>query len=127
MDRIIEEWIKMSEYDLQTAKVMLETGRYLYVPFMCQQSVEKLLKAVFCHVNNSVPPRTHNLLYLVDILKLNITDTQKTLLSQLNKFYLDSRYPIEQNQMAQDIDVHKAQDFWERTKELWQCLRPVIL
>jgi HEPN domain-containing protein len=46
MDKIVEHWIERSQYDLDTAKVMLATGRYLYVAYMCQQSVEKLLKAI---------------------------------------------------------------------------------
>ena len=39
-------WLDSSEYDLQTAKAMLETCRYLYVGFMCHQAIEKALKAV---------------------------------------------------------------------------------
>ena len=31
MDKIVEHWIERSQYDLDTAKVMLDTGRYLYV------------------------------------------------------------------------------------------------
>lgn len=38
-------WIERAEYDLETAKAMQQTGRYLYVGFMCQQTVEKALKA----------------------------------------------------------------------------------
>ena len=40
-------WLDGAEYDLQTAKAMLETRRFLYVGFMCHQAVEKALKAVF--------------------------------------------------------------------------------
>ena len=44
MDRIVEHWVERAEYDLGTAKAMLETARYLYVAYMSQQAVEKLLK-----------------------------------------------------------------------------------
>jgi len=37
----VQYWQEMSEYDLATAKAMLQTGRYLYVGFMCHQAVEK--------------------------------------------------------------------------------------
>ncbi len=40
-------WLDAAEYDLQTAKAMLETKRYLYVGFMCHQTIEKALKGVF--------------------------------------------------------------------------------
>ena len=41
----IQYWLDMAGYDLDTAKAMLSTGRYLYVGFMCHQAVEKSLKA----------------------------------------------------------------------------------
>ena len=37
-----EKWAAQSLYDIETAKAMLDTGRYLYVLFCCQQAVEKM-------------------------------------------------------------------------------------
>ena len=42
----IEYWLELADYDLQTAKVMLTGERYLYVGFMCHQTIEKAIKAV---------------------------------------------------------------------------------
>ena len=39
-----EYWFESAEYDLQTARAMLETRRLLYVGFMCHQTIEKALK-----------------------------------------------------------------------------------
>ncbi len=39
-------WLDAADYDLQTAKAMRETGRYLYVGFMCHQTIEKALKGL---------------------------------------------------------------------------------
>jgi HEPN domain-containing protein len=38
-------WAEIADYDLDTAEAMLATKRYLYVGFMCHQTIEKLLKA----------------------------------------------------------------------------------
>ena len=54
-------WINMSDYDMKTAEAMLLTGRYLYVGFMCHQSIEKILKAYWTKVSNETPPFTHSL------------------------------------------------------------------
>lgn len=35
----------MSDYDYDTAIAMMQTRRYLYVGFMCHQTIEKALKA----------------------------------------------------------------------------------
>ncbi len=46
MDKIIAHWVERSKYDLETSKVMLDSARYLYVAYMCQQAIEKILKAL---------------------------------------------------------------------------------
>lgn len=43
----VEYWFESAEYDLQTARAMLETRRLLYVGFMCHQTIEKALKGIF--------------------------------------------------------------------------------
>ena len=47
MEKVVSEWVEISEYDLKTAEAMLATARYLYVAFMCQQAIEKILKALY--------------------------------------------------------------------------------
>ncbi len=43
----VEYWIDLAIYDLETAKAMLKSKRYLYVGFMCNQVVEKMFKAYY--------------------------------------------------------------------------------
>lgn len=31
----VNYWLEMADYDLETARAMLSTRRYLYVAFMC--------------------------------------------------------------------------------------------
>ena len=40
-------WLDCADYDLQTAKAMLETKRFLYVGFMCHQTIDKGVKSSF--------------------------------------------------------------------------------
>jgi HEPN domain-containing protein len=60
-----QNWIALSDYDLETARHMLATGRFLYVIFMCHLALEKMLKAHFTEVTQSIPPKTHDLIYLI--------------------------------------------------------------
>ena len=64
-DKMIDNWLSLAQYDLATAEAMLHAQRYLYVGFMCQQAVEKILKASYVKHHGSTPPYTHNLLRLV--------------------------------------------------------------
>lgn len=45
METKIKYWIELSDYDLETAEAMLLSKRYLYVGFMCHQTIEKAFKA----------------------------------------------------------------------------------
>lgn len=123
MQKTIQEWMEISEYDLKTAEAMLTTGRYLYVAFMCQQAIEKILKAFYVQQKNELPPRTHNLLYVVDLLEMDMKEEDKVWLSQLNQFYVESRYPDERAELAKAVDKNKARQILEKTKGVWKCLR----
>ncbi|MCL2740413.1 MAG: HEPN domain-containing protein [Oscillospiraceae bacterium] len=67
-------WLNIADYDLDTAKAMLKTGRYLYVGFMCHQTIEKALKAIIARdcAENEIPPKIHDLTKLA--LKANLLD-----------------------------------------------------
>jgi HEPN domain-containing protein len=38
-------WLDIANYDLDTAEALYNSGRWLYVAFMCHQVIEKTLKA----------------------------------------------------------------------------------
>ena len=126
MGKSVKEWLKIAKYDLETAKAMLEKGRYLYVLFMCQQAVEKILKAIYNKHKKEFAPRTHNLTYLGDILNLEMDEKKKEFLAELNQFYLGSRYPGEQKELSEAIDKHKARFYWRKTKEVFQWLEDIL-
>jgi len=49
MNKIVINWVKTSNYDLQTADAMYKAARYLYVVFMCHLAIEKMLKAILAY------------------------------------------------------------------------------
>ena len=40
-------WLEAAQYDLVSARVMMNGGRYMYVAFMSQQAVEKITKGIY--------------------------------------------------------------------------------
>lgn len=52
----VKSWVDASRYDLETARALLESRRYVYVLFMCQQALEKLLKARVTALTDSSRP-----------------------------------------------------------------------
>lgn len=65
MDKIVQNWVSSSNYDIQTAEAMCKTGRYIYVVFMCHLAMEKMLKALLAQKHpEDFPPKIHNLISL---------------------------------------------------------------
>jgi HEPN domain-containing protein len=95
MDEKIKYWIDIAQYDYETAKSMLDAGRYLYVGFMCHQTIEKILKAYWQKTRLQLPPKTHNLLFLVTEtgLKDHLDGTQLDFVDELDPLNIASRYP----------------------------------
>ena len=52
-------WLDAAEYDLQSAEAMYASGRWVYVVFMCQQAIEKLLKDLYVLYLDDNVPRIH--------------------------------------------------------------------
>ena len=89
----IKSWVDSSRYDLETGRALLQSRRYLHVLFMCQQSLEKLLKAHVMEKTAELPPRVHNLVRLAEVVALSLEEEEKGLLERLSLYYIQSRYP----------------------------------
>lgn len=61
MDDKVKYWIELSDYDLETALAMLNSKRYLYVGFMCHQTIEKIFKAYYSSIKSDTAPYSHSL------------------------------------------------------------------
>lgn len=118
----VEHWLDIAQYDLDTAEVMQNSGRYLYTVFMCQQSLEKLLKAIHIHQKGQEAPKTHNLIYLFGLLKLPQRNEYLKTLGQLNTYYIEGRYPSYKQKLSQLLDKKTAQNFLDETKEIFKWL-----
>jgi HEPN domain-containing protein len=93
MDKYVSQWLERSNYDLETAKAMLDAGRYLYVAYMCQQAIEKLLKAIIAqHGKENLP--IHNLNRLAEFAELRreLAAEQVDLLAELTAYNIEARY-----------------------------------
>lgn len=109
-------WIDQARYDLDTARSMLEAGRYVYVVFCCQQAVEKWLKGRIAGVTNELPPRTHNLVALVEQVIVDVDESRLTFLRELSAYYIQSRYPADLD-LSVEVDSELAKKILRTTEE----------
>jgi HEPN domain-containing protein len=123
--KIIDNWISLAEYDLATAHDMLKARRSLYVAFMCQQAIEKILKACYVKQHMSTPPYTHNLLRLIKELNFRdeMGDEMMAAIEELNSYYIESRYTEDIEELSKFLIEAKAVSVLNSTKELFEWIR----
>jgi HEPN domain-containing protein len=126
MDKYVSHWLERSRYDLDTAKAMLDAGRYLYVAYMCQQAIEKLLKAIIAQLGKeNLPIHSLNRLAERAELRAGLTDEQVDLLAELTAYNIEARYGDYKESLSEVIDAEKAKILYDRTRELfrWLCAK----
>ncbi len=125
MDDKTRYWVDISTYDYETAKSMLDAGRYLYVGFMCHQAIEKILKAYWQKNREQVPPRTHNLLYLVTEtgLKSLLSESQLDFIDELDPLNVASRYPEHTAALSERFNRKDSESVYVKTGELFQWIK----
>lgn len=123
--KIVDNWRSLAEYDLATAAAMLQTGRLLYVGFMCQQAIEKILKASYVKDRGTTPPYTHNLLRLMAELPLKdeIDGRMLGMLETLNSYYIESRYTEDIEELAGTLTKPKANGILQSTREAFEWIK----
>jgi len=119
MDNVVRHWVDRSLYDSETASDLLKTGKYLYVAFMCQQSVEKMLKSIIAHRGGDPLP-THNLVRLAELcgLKEFLTDEQLDFMADLTPYCIEARYGVYKESLEEIVDKNKALVIVEKTREM---------
>lgn len=121
----VDYWIKLSEYDLEVAEAVFEKGYYLHCGFMCHQSVEKLLKAMFVQITGSIPLRTHNLDRIIKECRKEseFSQEQYDFIDELAPLNIQARYPAYKEMLFKLIDREKAFGILQKTKEMHRWLR----
>lgn len=118
-NKIVNNWIALADYDLDTADAMFRAGRYLYVAFCCQQAIEKLLKAIYVRRTNQTPPYSHSLMRLAEAaaVKDSLDGSQHKFLEELNSYYIENRYTEELASLAEKVSVEKTEMINHKTKD----------
>ena len=93
---LTREWLNAAELDLKSANQLLQDESLTsIVIFHCQQSIEKLFKAVLIE-NDCEPQKIHDLLRLYRLVLEFIEPFDDILpLKVINEAYIDARYPGE--------------------------------
>jgi len=119
-------WLSYAQNDMDSAEVMIQSGRWFYAVFICQQAIEKLVKGLYIlYVDDNVP-RLHDINSIFDRFKDKLpkspSDDRVELFDTLSQFYLRSRYPDYTSALASVTNSGTAQSIYKKTKEAFQWL-----
>jgi len=126
MDKDVKYWYDLSVYDKGSAEAMYKAGRYLYVLFMCQQVVEKMLKGILVNNTGKFPPRIHDLIKLADIAKIDFDPDRLEFMRELTLYYIETRYPSDIENIGSSVDKKLANLYLTKTKEFLKWLKAEI-
>jgi len=119
MNNTSQYWIDLADYDIETSRAMLQTERYLYVGFMCHQTVEKALKAIIAR-QGILPPKIHGLMKLAQQGGIYdaMDDAQKDMLDTLDPLNIAARYPEQKAKVAAMLTQERCKDILTETEAL---------
>lgn len=116
-------WIALADYDIETARHMFTTERYLYVIFLCHLSIEKMLKAHVAEVTRTVPIKSHDLIYFVKKCELELPENYLDFIGKINSASIPTRYPDDLQRALKEYPKSVAKDYLNQTIELVQWLK----
>jgi len=118
-------WIEIAQYDIDTARVMFNGKRFLYVGFMCHQVIEKILKAYFVQTMNETPPYIHNLTVLAKKsgIYAAFSEEQKDLIDILEPLNIEARYPTTKEKLMQSLNKEKCESILQKTEVLFLWIK----
>ncbi len=125
MNEQIKYWVDLSDYDFDTALAMQQSGRYLYVGFMCHQTIEKILKAYFSLQGSDPAPYSHSLSYLAR--KANIydsfTDDFKDFIDILEPLNIEAHYPSHKERLLKSLSKERCESILQNTRNIQQWIK----
>ena|SRR3989344_1918107 len=117
MRKELFNWLKQSRKDLEAAEKSLGVEEYYLVGFLCQQSVEKGLKAVIMFREKIAFVEGHSLIYLASRAKAPMELMPE--LKKLSPQYTFARYPDLTDEAPYELyDEQIAKEFLKTAKDV---------
>lgn len=119
----IKYWIEQADDDLEAVETLYAGKKYLQSLFFSHLVIEKICKSLWIKFNDgNIPPRTHNLNYILSKTEIELSDADSEFLLNLNRFQLEGRYPDYMTKMHKICNKDFTKTMIDKTKNLKTCL-----
>lgn len=123
----INYWRESAHHDFESAKSMFDSARYDWCLFVGHLVLEKILKAIFVDRNdNQMPPKTHNLVRLSELCKINLDDNQKFYLDKINDFNIATRYPDYKLEFYKRCSKKYTKEYFDKIEEFYKWFNSLL-
>jgi HEPN domain-containing protein len=113
-------WVIRAEGDLKVAELVLGIDLFEQCIFHCQQSLEKILKALWIERGDlGPPPKVHSLNQLAQGLGLDLEPSIREFLQRLTNQYIPTRYADYEVEFSRE----QTTPYLEQTLEVYTWLR----
>lgn len=112
-----EYWLKEAFDNYETAQILINNKKYIEAAFFCHLTLEKIIKAFITDRTKQLPPKSHNLLLLLEkaSLKSELGEEQMDFLANMNLYQIEGRYPGDREVLYQQTSVDEFNDIFKRT------------
>jgi HEPN domain-containing protein len=86
-------------------------------------SSEKLIKALYEATLEKMPPKTHNLVFLLNKIDLNVPEEHLKTIELLNDISVVTRYPEDMKALVKAFKQDRVDDYLQKTKRLLKWLK----
>ncbi|MBI5323960.1 MAG: HEPN domain-containing protein [Ignavibacteriae bacterium] len=118
----ISYWVNSAKHDLETAKVLFESGRYDWCLFIGHLVIEKMLKAHYVNDIDKVPPKLHDLVRLSRYINIEFNEERLEILERFNDFHIEARYPDEKLEFYKICTKEFTESNFNKIEEIYQWL-----
>lgn len=116
----IAYWSQGASEDSAAAHDLLDKRHFRTALFVAHLSIEKMLKAHVCRATGDYAPKTHNLIRLAELSRLDLPEPDLDFLATLDRYNLAGRYP---DPTAPNPSPGEATVVCGRAEEMLKCLQ----
>ncbi|EKD56698.1 MAG: HEPN protein [uncultured bacterium] len=114
-----EKWMEKAQRNFSDAQILYREGGFGdTICFLCQQTVEKSLKGLLVYQGQDIKDefKIHDLVKLADYCKKHLPNIVrlKQEIVMLNRYYIETRYPVEIPQEYSKVEIQKALNIAEK-------------
>jgi len=90
----------------------------MYAVFMCHLAIEKALKGLYYEKQRKLPPRSHNLIYLLNEIGIKPPEAPGKFIVKLSEASVPTRYPESLAKLQQTYSEAVVKDILAKGQEV---------